>query len=87
MLVEFKLERLHEPLKIHQRSRGLCAIIRCGGAKVAGLIEARVRAIRATKVLTGGWTIVTAKIRANCRTGFDVVGVGEWLGAGICGAI
>ena len=52
MLVEFGLERLPELLKILQRSGGLGAIIRCGGAKVAGLVEARVWAIRATKFLT-----------------------------------
>ncbi len=56
------MERLHEFLKILQRSRGLRTSIRDGGAKVAGLIKARDRAIRTTKVLKGGWAIVTAKV-------------------------
>ncbi len=65
MLVELELERLHEFLKFLQGSGGLVPIIRDGGAKVAGRSEARVRAIKATKILTGGWAIVTAKVRTK----------------------
>jgi hypothetical protein len=78
MLVEFGLERLQELLQILQRSGGLGAIIRSGGAKVAGLSEARVRAIRAAKVLTGGRTIVTAKIRANRGTRINAKVTAIW---------
>ena len=78
MLVKLGLERLHQLLKILQRSGGLGTNIRGGRAEVAGLIEARVRAIRATKVLTGGRTIVTAKIRANRGTRINAKATAIW---------
>jgi hypothetical protein len=80
MLVKLGLERLHQLLKILQRSGGFGTSIRGGGAEVAGLIEARVRAIRATKVLTRRGTIVTAKVGTKRGTRIVARVTAIWAG-------